>query len=103
MPFRDVGPDGGASIVFSWHGPGQSYTARWITCRLFAGPFLCACRNLRIRARGTLVRVEAQAPDLRGHWEHKDENSVDPALILRLRQNRPSATAGAAHNLLSSP
>ena len=70
-----------------------------LVCR----PVSCACRNLRIRTRVTLGRVEVQAPDLRGHWAHKDENSVDPALILRLRQNHPPTTTRAVHNLPSSP
>ena len=52
---------------------------------------------------GTLCRVGPQASDLRGHWAYKDENRVDPALILRLRQNRPPTTVGAAYNLLSLP
>ena len=70
-----------------------------LVCR----PVSCACRNLRIRMRVTLGRVEVQAPDLRGHWTHKDENSVDPALILRLRQNRAYGPSGAVYNLPSSP
>ena len=70
-----------------------------LVCR----PVSCACRNLRIRTRVTLGRVEVQAPDLRGHWAHKDENSVDPALILRLRQNRAYGPSGTVYNLPSSP
>ena len=61
------------------------------------------CRNLRIRTRAIPDRVEARAPDLRGHWAHKDENSVDPALILRLRQNRAYDPSGTVYNLPSSP
>ena len=100
---RGMDPDGGVSIVSRGAGPDASYTVRWITCRLSAGPVLCVCRNLRIRTRVTLGRAEVQAPDLRGHWAYKDENRVDPALILRLRQNRPPTTVGAAYNLLSLP
>ena len=56
------------------------------------------CRNLRIRRRATLGYARVRAPDLRGHWVYKGENGVGSALILRLRQNRPPATAVTVHN-----
>ena len=56
------------------------------------------CRNLRIRAEGTLDHAEVQASDLRGHWVYKGEDEVGSALILRLRQNQAPNPAGAVYN-----
>ena len=82
----------------SWRGSGWSCAVCWIGCRLSAGPVPWVCRILRIRTRATPGRVRARAPDLRGHWAHKELCGVGSALILRLRQNRPPTTARTVHN-----
>ena len=38
------------------------------------------CRNLRIRAEGTLRCSEVRAPDLRGHWVYRGESGVGSVL-----------------------
>ena len=61
------------------------------------------CRNLRIRAEGTLGCSEVQAPDLRGHWVYRSESGVGSVLILRLRHARRTGqqilvkSSGAPH------
>ena len=76
--------------------PGISlvYAAPRVFSHALAAPDPHACRNLRIREVGTLMHVEAQASDLRGHWAHKAWDGVGPALILRLRQNSHPAPPG---------
>ena len=46
------------------------------------------CRNLRIRAEGTLGCSADWASDLRGHWVYRGESGVGSVLILRLRHAR---------------
>ena len=76
--------------------PGISlvYAAPRVFSHALAAPDPHACRNLRIREVGTLMHVEAQASDLRGHWAHKAWDGVGSALILRLRQNIRPAPPG---------
>ena len=76
--------------------PGISlvYAAPRVFSHALAAPDPHACRNLRIREVGTLMHVEAQASDLRGHWAHKAWDGVGSALILRLRQNSHPAPPG---------